>query len=109
MIFEEDFQGLKDKAHFVTEFKIGEIPEEEIMTDKGKVINKLSGEPHSFEGKSVNLVGDSYRVYNEEDIQKHCLDKQKVLDDIDGWLKIDYDNSDKTQILKALKKQMGLI
>ncbi len=75
--FEEDFPSLKKKAHFVTEFKVGEIPEDEIITDRGKEKLKLKQEPHSFEGRSVNLVGDSCRVYNEEDIQKHCLDKQK--------------------------------
>ena len=86
MTFEKDYPGLKDKAHFVTEFKLGERPKDTIITDKGKIEIELSGETNHFEGKTVNIIGISCRIYNEEDIQKHCLDKQKVIEVIDKEL-----------------------
>lgn len=133
MTFEEDFLGLKGKAHFITEFKLGETPEETIIAHDGKHKINLQQEPHSFEGKTVNLMDDSCRIYNEKDIKKHCLDKKKVEDVIEDLIiqldnKIvhypnmpncphcDYNFNDKANsgqkyqifILREFKKELGL-
>lgn len=81
--FYKEFPSLKGKVHFITGFKVGEIPEDNIITRDGEHKIKLKQEPHTFEGKTINIIGDSCRVYNKEHIQEHCLDKERVREVID--------------------------
>ncbi|GAG15640.1 unnamed protein product [marine sediment metagenome] len=82
MKFEEQFPSLKDKRCFVDEFKIGEIPEEEIASKSGMIKLKKPQEPHTFRGRTYHYM-DSEHVYGERDVQENCLDKQKVREAID--------------------------
>ncbi len=113
--FKKDFPSMEKKAHFVNEFKIGETPEEEVISDRGVEKIKLKQEPHTFEGRTLYLVGDSCRVYNEEDIQKYCLDKEKTREVIDKHI-IFWQGQKKNKEIKLvvaeeienIKKELGL-
>ena len=107
MIFEEQFPSLMRKFHTITEFIPGDIPEEEIFTKKGIEKIKLCPEPNKFEGRTINKIGDSGRVYNEEDIQKHCLDKQKVREAIISAFEKGSLIS-RAEIREILTKELGL-
>ena len=76
--FNKLFSELKDKFNIITEFRLGETPEEELHSEGGTIKIKKAQEPHCFEGKTVNLIGDSGRVYDEETIEKYCLEKERV-------------------------------
>jgi len=59
-------------------------------------------------GTAKELHHEPVPVLNLEDVQEHCLDKQKVKEEIDKMVEGDYTHSMWVEFAKQLKKRLGL-
>ena len=112
--FEKDFPGLKGKEHVILEFEPAKQESEYLESRYGGFhYNPLIKDGNTFKGKTMNIIPKESTgiVYPEEEIQKHCLDKQKVRDVLEKYIHPELKDINKTgweNTLEVIKKELGI-
>lgn len=100
MTFEEQFPSLKGKAVEPLRCRKIKYVEDDDLCEAGNLDYQKDFSLRTRET-------EEFRVFSMDDIQENCLDKQKVKEAIDNWIKSDVD-IETHGVLMRLKEELKL-